>query len=89
MKIYKIGENKYYKGECSKCGTGVACSIYDDGKKMAIFNNNEATTDCIVCGGLVKLHEISREEYNKIQNHPVYEIAKDISDFITKTVCKQ
>ena len=56
---------------------------------MAIFNNNEATTDCIVCGGLVKLHEISREEYNKIQNHPVYEIAKDVSDFITKTVCKQ
>lgn len=89
MKIYKIGENKYYKGECAKCGTGVACSIYDDGKKMAILSNNEAVADCAVCGSTIKLHEISKEEYDKIQNSPIYERVKKVLDFITDIVCKQ
>lgn len=69
MKIYKIGENKYYKGECQKCGTGVICNRTDDYINMDYKKDGEYVTYsmfCPNCRAIIDLVEITKEEYDEL-----------------------
>ena len=71
MKIYKIGENKYYKGECETCGTGVICNQSDDCMNMNCRSTYpEGATYSVYCPNCnvdeIKLVEITKEEYDEL-----------------------
>lgn len=71
MKIYKIGENKYYKGECAQCGTGIICNQSEDymniNSHLEYSESRVYSALCPYCKNIeIRLVEITKEEYDKL-----------------------
>ena len=70
MKIYKIGENKYYKGECENCGTGIICNWFEDKNIYCCVHCEKGFVHCMTCPNCneneIYLVEITKEEYDEL-----------------------
>ena len=64
IKILKNGEEKKYYARCGKCGTEIEYELSDVKRERSYAYNGEIkTVTCPVCGEVINVNLLSKEEY--------------------------